>query len=207
MLSAEGYSLCKFRRRGFRRLRAAAYFAHGGSSSQSPLHSVSAWRRKLRSFPCSSSSRRTRFAGLRREQRGIGQNATGDGSRWALRAHSRPPYPLWPFGPSPPDRGSRPRTPLRGTHTCKSKQNFRRAKSEWHPQFPPGHWALGLWKIGVGAVPLLRLPFPNQRPGAVFRRRGGLWPPAGAHSAPLRKNESASEYAIGAGVLTRPPTP
>ena len=82
-------------RREFRRLRAANYFAHGGSSSQwprppslvpsgqftlSPLHSVSAWRRKLRSFPCSSSSRRTRFAGLRREQRGIGQNATGDGS-------------------------------------------------------------------------------------------------------------------------------
>ena len=55
----------------------AGYFAHGGSSSQSPLHSVSAWRRKLRSFPCSSSSRRTRFAGLRREQRGIGQNAPG----------------------------------------------------------------------------------------------------------------------------------
>ena len=62
---------------GFRRLRAASDFARGGSSSQSPLHSVSAWRRKLRSFPCSSSSRRTRFAGLRREQRGIGQNAPG----------------------------------------------------------------------------------------------------------------------------------
>ena len=71
---------------------AATYFAHVGSSSQwprppslvpsgqftlSPLHCVSAWRRKLRSFPCSSSSRRTRFAGLRREQRGIGQNAPG----------------------------------------------------------------------------------------------------------------------------------
>ena len=30
-------------------------------------------------------------------------------------------------------------------------------------RFLPGHRALGLWKIGVGAVPLLRLPFPNQR--------------------------------------------
>ena len=30
-------------------------------------------------------------------------------------------------------------------------------------RFLPGHWALGLWKIGAGAVPLLRLPFPNQR--------------------------------------------
>ena len=67
--------------RGFRRLRAATYFAHGGSSSQSPLVSVSAWRRKLRPLPCSSSSRRTRFAGLRREGREISQNAAGDGSR------------------------------------------------------------------------------------------------------------------------------
>ena len=56
-------------RRGLRRLRAATYFAHGGSSSQSPLDSVSAWWRKLRSFPCSSSSRRTHFVGLRREVR------------------------------------------------------------------------------------------------------------------------------------------
>ena len=53
----------------FRRLRAASYFARGGSSSQSPLDSVSAWWRKLRSFPCSSSSRRTHFVGLRREVR------------------------------------------------------------------------------------------------------------------------------------------
>ena len=46
-------------------------------------------------------------------------------------------------------------------------------------RFLPGHWALGLWKIGVGAVPLLRLPFPNQRPEAVFRRRGAQCVPAG----------------------------
>ena len=30
-------------------------------------------------------------------------------------------------------------------------------------RFLPGHWALGLWKIGVGAVPLLRLGLPSQR--------------------------------------------
>ena len=91
----------------FRRLRAATCFAHGGSSSQwprppslvpsgqftlSPLHSVSACRRKLRSFPCSSSSRRIRFAGLRREQRGIGQNAPGVSSGWALTC---------PYSPTP----------------------------------------------------------------------------------------------------------
>ena len=95
----------------FRRLRAASSFAHGGSSSQwprppslvpsgqfalSPLHSVSVWRRKLRSFPCSSSSRRTRFAGLRREQRGIGQNAPGGRLRMGTKVpiFALPPGPL-----------------------------------------------------------------------------------------------------------------
>ena len=32
-------------------------------------------------------------------------------------------------------------------------------------------------KIGVGAVMFLRLPFPNQRPGGGFHRRGGYQPP------------------------------
>ena len=54
----------------------------------------------------------------------------------------------------------------------------RKIRSAW-VRFLPGHWALGLWKIGVGAVPLLRLPFPNQRPEAVFRRRGAHCAPAG----------------------------
>ena len=71
--------------------RAASYFAHGGSSSQSPLSSVSAWRRKLRPLPCSSSSWRTRYAGLRREKRGFQQNAPGVRSGRALRAHIRSP--------------------------------------------------------------------------------------------------------------------
>src|SRR5699024_9163292 len=50
----------------------------------------------------------------------ITQNAAGDaadGLRLRFASHRSiglPPYPLWPFGPSPPDRGSRPRTPLRG---------------------------------------------------------------------------------------------
>ena len=54
----------------------------------------------------------------------------------------------------------------------------RKIRSAW-VRFLPGHWALGLWKIGVGAVPLLRLPFPNQRPEAVFRRRSAQCAPAG----------------------------
>ena len=87
-----GFGISSFCAGEFRRLRAASSFAHGGSSSQSPLHSVSACRRKLRSFPCSSSSRRIRFAGLRREQRGIGQNAPGVSSGWALTC---------PYSPTP----------------------------------------------------------------------------------------------------------
>src|SRR5699024_2171415 len=46
--------------------------------------------------------------------REITQNATGDGSDEHCRAHSRPPYPLLPFRPSPPDPGSRPRPPFYG---------------------------------------------------------------------------------------------
>ena len=126
----------------FRRLRAATYFAHGGSSSQwprppslvpsgqftlSPLHSVSAWRRKLRSFPCSSSSRRTRFAGLRREQRGIGQNAPGGRLRMGTKV---------PIFALPPD-------PCYGGYPLKWAKHFRRAKSEWRSAISPG--PLGPW--------------------------------------------------------------
>ena len=75
-----------------------------------------------------------------------------------------PPYPLCRFTTSPPDRGSRPPDPhLRGLPLGVGKTfPARKIRSAW-VRFLPGHWALGLWKIGVGAVPLLRLPFPNQR--------------------------------------------
>ena len=56
---------------------------------------------------------------------------------------------------------------------------FRRAKSEWVSEFPPGHWALGLQKL-----PLLRF-----------------------HSCAwvVRTNVPGSVSAVGACVLTRPP--
>ena len=93
-----------------------------------------------------------------------------------------------------------PRTPLRGTRTCVSIENFRRAKSEWASKFLPGHWALGLQKF-----PLVRfhdcawlcranvpgaysggspkdLPYPNRkdfletrRGEACPSRRAGIW--------------------------------
>ena len=151
---------------------AASYFAHGGSSSQSPLHAVSAWRRTLGSFPCSSSSRRTRFAGLRREQRGIGQSAPGDGSGWTLCVHIRLPYPLWPFGPSPPDRGSRPRTPFTRVTPLGGQYPSGAQNLSGFPRFPPGHWALGVQKL-----PLVRFSFRAWVSELMwlggYRRRGG----------------------------------
>ena len=119
------------------------------------------------------------------------QRIAGGRGRRALRAH----------------RTAYPRSPITGVtplawRWISGAQNL----SGWS-KFPPGHWALGVQKFRTNAVPQPRLALPSQRSRSVFRRRGGLWPPAGAHSAPLRKNESASEYAIGAGVLTRPPTP
>ena len=110
---------------GFRRLRAATYFAHGGSSSQSPLDSVSAWWRKLRSFPCSSSSRRTHFVGLRREV--------------------RERLPKTPPGTAPDEHFvlivALSRTPIYGSHPLKCAEHFRRAKSGvlgYYPVRP--HW-------------------------------------------------------------------
>ena len=116
---------------GFRRLRAATYFAHGGSSSQSPLDSVSAWWRKLRSFPCSSSSRRTRFAGLRREQRGIGQNAAGDAAD-GLRLRYAPPRSIGPLS-ADPITGVTPwsRQNPSGAQNLSDDLNPRRATGPW----------------------------------------------------------------------------
>ena len=91
------------------------------------------------------------------------KGSPGDGSGWTLRVHIR-------LSPGPPLRG----LPLAVGRTFPA----RKIRSAW-VRFLPGHWALGLWKIGVGAVPLLRLPFPNQRPEAVFRRRGAQCAPAG----------------------------
>ena len=152
---------------GFRRLRAATYFAHGGKVGKTPP-------------------------------------GTAQDERSALI------FAL-------------PRTPLRGTRTCKEKQNFRRAKSERQSKFPPGHFVVadfvslaspgpgkarslhrsssptqtryaGLCvggrlrrpvgrKISNGAVQKLRLALPSQRyrpvpaVGAAFGRpRAGLGP-------------------------------
>ena len=72
-----------------------------------------------------------------------------------------------------------PRTPIYGGYPLEQAESFRRAKSEWVSEFPPGHWALGLQKF-----PLLRF-----------------------HSCAwvVQTNVPGSVSAVGAGVLTRPP--
>ena len=72
-----------------------------------------------------------------------------------------------------------PRTPIYGGYPLEQAESFRRAKSEWVSEFPPGHWALGLQKL-----PLLRF-----------------------HSCAwvVQTNVPGSVSTVGAGVLTRPP--
>ena len=112
------------------------------------------------------------------------QNATGDGSGWTLRVHIRLPYPLWPFGPSPPDRGSRPRTPFTRVTPLGGQYPSGAQNLSGFPRFPPVHWALGVQKL-----PLVRFSFRAWVSGLMwlggYRRRGGYQPPATPPAGPL----------------------
>ena len=163
---------------GFRRLRTASDFARGGSSSQSPLDSVSAWWRKLRSFPCSSSSRRTHFVGLRREVRErLPKTPPGTAPDEHFVLIVAYPTPFVASRHLPLTGGVGPGPLLRGLPLEPGK-NFRRAKSEWLSAISSGPLGPGCSKIAAVAVPHLRLALPNQRSRSGFCCRGGLWPPA-----------------------------
>ena len=103
------------------------------------------------------------------------QNATGDGSdeRFALIfAFPRPPFTgVIPWGRQNPSGAQ--------NQECSSAV----------PSGPTG--GLRGKKIVAGAFPLLRLPSPNQRPGAVFRRRGAQCAPAGrSGTGPYEENRT-----------------
>ena len=137
------------------------------------------------------------------------------------------PYPLWPFGPSPPDRGSRPRTPITGdayllgpaivparkiwvtfrlsfrpTGAWVSK-NFRFRGSIPAPGFAeqtvPGPLTAG----GPRASPTQTRKFSLKTVGE------GLAPPAGrSGTGPYEKNASAPLFVVGAGPRpARQPSP
>ena len=107
-----------------------------------------------------------------------------DARGWAQSAGSAKPPCLHVALPLEP--------PLRGTRTCEVVQNSRRAKSEWRSKFPPGHWALAMWKIGAGAVPLPRLALPSRCSRCWAVGRGLLDAPrmrAGQCPAPTIKRD------------------
>ena len=122
----------------------AGYFAHDGASSQSPLISVSAWRRKLRPLPCSSASRRTRCAGLRRETRRVFQNAIGENTIGLRRQSRLILYDIFP-GPHYEERTSELFFPIR------------RAKPGWSPRLRRalGPGCAEIWS--ADAIEVLRL--------------------------------------------------
>ena len=73
--------------------------------------------------------------------------------------------------------GVGPRSPITGGRISASPSKISGAQNlSGGLRFLPGHWALGLWKIGVGAVPGLRLslranaPGPFSAVGAAFGR-------------------------------------
>ena len=72
-----------------------------------------------------------------------------------------------------------PPDPHYGGYPLGRAEHFRRAKSEWRSAIQSGPLGPECAKISIGAVPILRLPVPNQRSDSVFRRRGGCpHPPA-----------------------------
>ena len=62
-----------------------------------------------------------------------------------------------------------PRTPIYGGYPLEQAESFRRAKSEWVSEFPPGHWALGLQKFRLvrsrWCAWLYRANAPGANPG------------------------------------------
>ena len=96
----------------------------------------------------------------------VPKGSPGDAAGANFVRHDGFPYPLWPFGSSPPDRGSRPPVPHYGGRVPAGFYRISGAQNlSGVSQFNPGHWALGLQKLS-----LLRLQFR-----ALLGRVGGGW--------------------------------
>ncbi len=93
--------------------------------------------------------------------------------------------------PEPPLRG----LSLRLGRNISGAQNQECGRGSFRP-----HWGPGGWKITVAAVPFLRLPFPNQRPRSVFRRRGAHCAPAGRSGTGPYGGPESSPYFVGAAI-------
>ena len=104
--------------RGLRRLRAASFFPSDGKETNGPGHPL---------LPLRGNSPR---------------GSPGDAADGHFVPIGPPPYPLCRFATSPPDRGSRPPDPHYGGYPLEQAESFRRAKSEWVSEFPPGHFVV-----------------------------------------------------------------
>ena len=85
------------------------------------------------------------------------------------------------IGPLSPD-------PRYGGYPLKWTEHFRRAKSERRSAISPGLLGPGFAKIRAWCGSKTAPGFSQPTLPVRFHRRGGLWPPAGAHSAPLHRN-------------------
>ena len=74
--------------------------------------------------------------------------------------------------------------------------HFRRANSEWLSKFPPGHWALGLQKLGLVQFRSCAWRCPANIPGT--NPGGPVW------DRPLREQHSRSYIRRRGGSKTRP---
>ena len=101
-----------------------------------------------------------------------------------------------------------PWTPFYRGYPLGQAEHFRRAKSEWRSKFPPGHWALAMWKIGAGAVPLPRLAWPSRCSRCWAVGRGLLDAPrmrAGQCPAPTIKRDGFRIHVVAAHRAARLP--
>ena len=112
----------------------------------------------------------------------ITQNAAGDAAdglrlRFASpRSIGLPPYPLWPFGPSPPDRGVGP-GPHYGGYPLRQTKYFRRAKSEWCYAISPA-------PLGAGLDENFKWCISNAAPGFAEPTGHGLLLTGGLRASP-----------------------
>ena len=106
------------------------------------------------------------------------------------------PTPSGPSGHLPLTGGVGPGPHYGGTPSWEVVYHFRRANSEWPSKFPPGHWALGLQKLGLVQFRSCAWRCPANIPGT--NPGGPVW------DRPLREQHSRSYFRRRGGSKTRP---
>ena len=135
---------------------------------------------------------RVTFSAMRKSPKN--RRGTAQDERFALIfAH---PTPSGPSGHLPLTGGVGPGPHYGGTPSWEVVYHFRRANSEWPSKFPPGHWALGLQKLGLVQFRSCAWRCPANIPGT--NPGGPVW------DRPLREQHSRSYIRRRGGSKTRP---